>query len=148
MKWGNSRGWEMSQMKKKVRRPVFPAFPIISHRQICFLPPLPSAPSLFFHSPCFSTQRVHQGEKRLKRLPRLIRPRSSAPPLLGTLRHSRSLFSLDLLPSPVAQPRSSHDGGVIDPTVSWEPSPQWYACSPHLFSTPATLGSSASASNS
>lgn len=123
--------------EKKVRRPVFP---IISHRQICFLPPLPSAPSLFFSISLLFDPTSSLGRKTLKRPLDLIRPQSASPPLLGTLDHSRVPFPYNLLPSSVTQTRFSHDGGVIHPTVSRESSPQWYVCSlSHALFNPAAL---------
>lgn len=35
--------------------------------------------------------------------------------------------------------RSSHDGGFFYPSLSWEPSPQWYVCCP-LYLNPKAFG--------
>lgn len=116
-------------------------------------PDLLSSPSSLYSLPFLSFPLLFDPTSSLGRKKKVKAPSSSDSASIFCSSASRHppplvLVSLRSPSSPVAQPRSSHDGGVIDPTLSWEPPPQWYACSPHPSSTPATLYFAASTSNS
>lgn len=123
-----------------------------SHRQICcslspFPFSFPSSLSALVHPSSFSLPSILLSGKRVCTRSLTLAQRSwwkvklrghfgrastAFPVALGFSLATHLVFFCPQDPS-VLNPDPSHDGGVIDPSLSREPSPQWYAGNPHSF---------------